>query len=160
MTTMGPVLLAEDEGNDVLFMERAFTKAGVQNSLIAVRNGREVVAYLDGQGRYADRLKHPEPFLLLLDLKMPLMDGFEVLEWIQEQPHWRDTLPVIVLTASGHDPDLKRALDLGAHEYLIKPGDMNGLVTMVTALKQRFLESDPPRRPGHPLAQRGRMSSS
>jgi CheY-like chemotaxis protein len=160
MTTISPVLLAEDEESDVLFMERAFAKAGVMNPLIAVHNGSQVVAYLDGEGKYADRLKYPEPFLLLLDLKMPLMDGFEVLEWIQQKPRWRDGLPVIVLTASGHDPDLKRALDLGAHEYLIKPSDMHGLVTMVTALKLRWLESDLPRGLGHPPVHRLRREAA
>jgi DNA-binding response OmpR family regulator len=63
-----------------------------------------------------------------------------VLEWIQQRPRWRDGLPVIVLTSSGQESDRKRALDLGAHGYLIKPGDAEGLVAMVASLRARFLD--------------------
>jgi CheY-like chemotaxis protein len=145
MIAARPVLLAEDEESDVLFMQRAFRKSGVRSSLIVVRDGRETVAYLEGQGKYADRQNYPEPSLLLLDLKLPVMDGFEVLEWIQERARWRDGLPVIVLTSSGQESDRKRALDLGAHGYLIKPADAEGLVGMVASLKARFLDLQPAR---------------
>jgi CheY-like chemotaxis protein len=140
MIAESPVLLAEDEEYDVEFMQHAFKKAGVSNALLVVRDGQETIAYLEGQGKYADRGGYPEPFLLLLDLKLPILDGFDVLEWIQQRPRWRDGLLVIVLTSSGQEPDRKRALDLGAHGYLIKPGDAEGLVAMVMALKTRFLD--------------------
>ncbi len=149
MIAVGPVLLAEDEEFDVLLMQRAFRRAEVRNDLIVVRDGREAVAYLEGQGKYAQRQNFPEPCLLLLDLKLPLMDGFEVLEWIQESPRWREGLPVIVLTGSGQETDRKRALDLGAHGYLIKPTDADGLVGMVDSLKTRFLDPLPARAPRH-----------
>jgi CheY-like chemotaxis protein len=140
MVTVGPVLLAEDEEFDVLLMQRAFRKAEVRNDLIVVRNGRETIDYLEGQGNYAQRQDFPEPYLLLLDLKLPVLDGFQVLEWIWERPRWRDGLPVIVLTGSGQESDRKRAVDLGAHGYLIKPTDADGLIGMVASLKARFLD--------------------
>jgi CheY-like chemotaxis protein len=149
MIVVGPVLLAEDEEFDVVLMQRAFRRAEVRNDLIVVRDGREAVAYLEGQGKYAQRQDYPEPYLLLLDLKLPVMDGFEVLEWIQERPRWRDGLPVIVLTGSGQESDRKRALDLGAHGYLIKPTDADGLVGMVASLKTRFLDPQGAPAPRH-----------
>ena len=143
MVTLSPVLLAEDEEFDVLMMQRAFRKAGVRNALIVVRDGPETIAYLEGQSKYSQRQDFLEPCLLLLDLKLPVLDGFQVLEWIQERPRWRDGLPIIVLTGSGQESDRKRALDLGAHGYLIKPADADGLVGMVASLKARFLELRP-----------------
>src|SRR5258708_37240109 len=78
-----PILLAEDDKNDVFLMKRAFDKAAIGNPLFMVSDGQEVVDYLEGTGKFSDRGKHPLPGLLLLDLKMPLMDGFCVLAWLR-----------------------------------------------------------------------------
>src|SRR5881394_599790 len=93
------ILLAEDNENHVLLIRRAFEQAGLINPLYVVSNGEECVAYLSGQGKYAKRDEYPLPCLLLLDLKMPKKDGFEVLEWLQGQPTL-SMLRTVVLTTS------------------------------------------------------------
>lgn len=135
-----PILLAEDDVHDSFFMERAFKIAEIPNRLIVLRNGQEAVWYLSGHDPYSDRDIYPEPRLLLLDLKMPLMDGFDVLAWIRDQPQWSGVLPVVVLSSSAYETDVRKALELGALEYLTKPNDLNGLVELVGALKCRLLQ--------------------
>jgi CheY-like chemotaxis protein len=150
MSDRQPVLLAEDEEHDVFFMERAFGKAGIVSPLIALPDGREVIAYLKGEGSYSDRRRYPEPRLLLLDLKMPLVDGFEVLSWIRQQPGLRELLPILVLSSSDQPADRERAIKLGAHEYLVKPSDFNSLIVLARELKRRWLDplNAPPRGAG------------
>ncbi len=135
-----PVLLAEDEEHDVFFMRRAFESAQIENPLLAVGNGREAIDYLKDQDQQREL---PHPGILLLDLKMPLVDGFEVLEWIQKQDRWRDHLPVLVLSSSGEEQDRRKAFELGAHEYLVKPGNYRDLLVLVKDLKRRWLEGRP-----------------
>jgi two-component system response regulator len=132
MPRPAPVLYAEDEENDVFFMQEAWKRAEVRNPLIALPDGAAVIDYLN-------HLK-PKPSLLLMDLKMPRTDGFAVLAWLKKRRKWRDSLPVIVLSSSGQEKDIKRALDMGAHEYLMKPNGMENLVAVVRALKHRWLE--------------------
>jgi len=138
-----PVLLAEDEEHDVFFMRRAFKRAKISNPLVSVPNGQEAIWYLQGERAYAQRGRYPEPRLLLLDLKMPLMNGFEVLDWIQRQARWRENLPVLVLSSSDHEDDRKKALELGAKDYLVKPIGFEGLVALVRRVKIQWLESVP-----------------
>jgi CheY-like chemotaxis protein len=84
--TAPPVLHVEDDENDVLLMRQAWTRVDVQNPLKVVSDGREAIAYLSGEGQYANRVEHPLPCLVLLDLKMPKMTGLDVLRWIRSQP--------------------------------------------------------------------------
>jgi two-component system response regulator len=126
------ILLADDDPDDVHFVREAFKRAGYDNPFHVVRNGEQTIAYLKGEGKYANRNKHPIPALLLLDLKMPRIDGFEVIQWIRSRPEWR-CLPIIVLTTSFFGPDIIRAYDLGANSFLTKPSD---LLEYVGAVKQ------------------------
>src|SRR5213594_4663452 len=103
-----PILLAEDDKNDIFLMRRAFDSAGFLNPLYVVHNGQEVVDYLEGAGQFSRREKYPVPGLLLLDLKMPLMDGFDVLAWLRGH-HQFDTLPVVVITSSKHASDIDKS---------------------------------------------------
>ncbi len=128
-----PILLAEDDSNDVLLIRRAFRKANIANPLHVVRDGEQAVAYLCGQAPYADRERHPLPVLLLLDLKLPRKSGLEVLEWLRQQPGLK-RLPVVMLTASRESADVNRAYDLGANSYLVKPVDFDPLLEMVKTL--------------------------
>jgi CheY-like chemotaxis protein len=127
------ILLAEDDDNDVFFMERAFRQAQVISPVYRVKDGEEAVSYLNGEGAYADREKSPLPSLLLLDLKMPRKNGFDVLAWVRGQPGLK-RLPIVVVTSSREILDVNRAYDLGANSYLVKPVKFDGLVDMVKTL--------------------------
>jgi CheY-like chemotaxis protein len=127
------VLLVEDDPDDVLLTQIAFERARLANPLGVVRDGEEAIAYLSGAKQYADRERFPLPILLLLDLKMPRVNGFQVLEWLKAHPEL-NTIPVAIMTASDDDPDVKRAFALGAHSYLVKPPDAMALLNLVKRL--------------------------
>lgn len=132
------ILLAEDNNEDAFFIERAFRTARLANPIIRVTNGEEAIAYLDGEDKYADREKYPCPYFLLLDLKMPKVDGFGVLEWIRKHPLLNNML-VVVLTghptdSSAHESMVARAYELGANSFLRKTPNFDDMVKLVTAL--------------------------
>ena len=128
-----PILLVEDNYNDVLLIQRAFRKAKIKPSLSIVSDGDEAIAYLEGQGKYSDRYLYPMPILILLDLKLPRRSGLEVLAWIRQQPTLKRLL-VVVLTSSQEDSDLAQAYDLGTNSYLVKPIDFNDFVHLVESI--------------------------
>lgn len=101
------ILLAEDNEDHVFFIRRAFRQAGLLNPLHVVNDGEQAIAYLTGEGKYANREEYPLPCLLLLDLKMPNKNGFQVLEWLRHQPSLA-ALRVVVLTTSGETKDITR----------------------------------------------------
>jgi CheY-like chemotaxis protein len=101
-------------------------------------DGNKAIAYLEGSGPYADREKFPLPGVILLDLKMPIKTGFEVLAWMRAQPGLK-YLPVIVFTASKQEADMTRAYDLGANAFVVKPNTMAGLETLVNTIKGFWL---------------------
>jgi CheY-like chemotaxis protein len=126
----GTILLVEDDENDVMLTERAFAQAGFVNPLHVVSDGEQAIAYLGGDGRYADRQRHPLPILVLLDLKLPRVSGFEVLAWLRAAPDIR-RMPVIVLTSSEQSSDINRAYDHGVNSYLVKPVGFERLLGLV-----------------------------
>ncbi len=132
------VLMAEDDDNDVFFLERAFKQAQIANPVHRVKDGEEALAYLKGEGQYSNREKFPLPHLMLLDLKMPRKNGFEVIQWVRQQPGLR-RMPLVVLTSSKEDPDVNRAYELGANTYLVKPVKFDGLVEMMKTLNLYWL---------------------
>jgi CheY-like chemotaxis protein len=133
------ILLAEDDANDVLLIQRAFQKAGFQNSLQVVCDGEKAIEYLSGAGDYSDRKRFPLPFLLLLDLKMPGTGGFEVLQWVRADRGLKRLL-VIVLTSSNLQSDVDRAYDLGANSYLVKPVEFQEMVNMIQRFEMYWTE--------------------
>ncbi len=133
------ILLVEDDPNDALLVRMAFQRTRSGIPLLIVPNGLEAVNYLNGEGIYADRSAYPIPDIILLDLKMPLMSGFEVLRWIRERPGLK-RLPVIVLTSSVQDSDARAAYDAGANSYLVKPTDFNELVDSIKNLGDFWLD--------------------
>ncbi len=135
MSAHATILLADDDDDDVLLLERAFREAGVLNPRNRVVNGEEVLAYLEGTGRFADREKFPYPCYLLLDLQMPTMDGYEVLKWIRQHPRHK-RLPVIALTGHESKPVLRQAYDLGANCLHRKPSSFEQLRKLVEGLQQ------------------------
>jgi CheY-like chemotaxis protein len=134
----GVILLAEDDPNDVLLIQRAFQRNHVANPLQVVRDGEEALAYLSGEGTFADRGRHPLPVLMLMDLKMPRKSGLELLEWVRQQPGLK-RLPIIVLTSSNQSPDINRAYELGANSYLVKPAGFDSLLELVKNLDVYWL---------------------
>jgi CheY-like chemotaxis protein len=130
---MTTILHVEDDPNDTLLLEHACKKAGLVFDLQAVSDGDQAIAYLRGINDFSDRSKHPLPELILLDLKMPRLSGFDVLTWLRSDEGCRG-LPVVVLTSSNHDADVKRAYDLGAKSYLVKPVGFEALVELVKTL--------------------------
>lgn len=131
-----PILLAEDNEDDVFITRSALGRAGVTNPLHIVNDGEEAIAYLQGQGAFADRAAHPLPVLLLLDLNMPKRGGLEVLEWVRRQPGLR-RLAVHILTASTRAMDVTQAMELGANAYLVKPSKFADLIALFQAWRQR-----------------------
>jgi|SRR6185312_9088497 len=127
------ILHVEDDPNDTLLFQHACRKAGIIFDLQAVSDGDQAMAYLRGLNNFSDRNKYPLPKLILLDLKMPRVSGFDVLTWLQSQDGLK-RVPVIVLTSSYHDADVKRAYDLGAKCYLVKPVGFEALVELVKTL--------------------------
>src|SRR5687767_1760389 len=103
-----PILAAEDEESDRMILDLAFQRAKLQHPLVIVRDGQEAVDYLSGKGRYAGQSAHPMPALLVLDLKMPRMNGFDVLAWLAEQPEFKQ-MPAVVLSSSGDELDMTKA---------------------------------------------------
>ena len=134
-----PILLAEDDKNDIFLMRRAFDSAGYLNPLCVVHNGQEVVDFLEGAGQFSQRDKFPLPGLVLLDLKMPLMDGFDVLAWLRAHPQF-DTLPVVVLTASKLEDDVHKSRELGVYDYRIKPHAFEDLVRLLDDVRKCWLD--------------------
>jgi CheY-like chemotaxis protein len=127
------ILLVEDDPNDVLLIQRAFSKAKIINPVLTVKNGEDAIAYLAGKDVFSDREQYPLPVLILLDLKLPRKSGYEVLEWLRQQLGLK-RIPVVVLTHSKQTSDINRAYDLGANSYLIKPVTFNALLDMVKTL--------------------------
>ncbi len=140
------ILHVEDDPNDLVLFRHACDQADVALDVRIACDGDEAIAYLSGQAPFSNRAQFPLPALVLLDLKMPRVNGFEVLAWIREQPPFM-RLPVVVFSSSNHEVDVQRAYDAGANSYLVKPADFNSLVQLVKLLSAYWLhfnESVPP----------------
>src|SRR5438445_13345475 len=128
------ILLVEDDEADILLLRRAFRNAHIANPLIEVRDGQAAIQYLSGEGDYADRTRYPIPFLILLDLRLPKLSGFEVIAWMRDQPELVK-LTIVVLTTSDHVPDITKSHELGTNSYLDKTGTFDELVEMLKRIK-------------------------
>lgn len=137
------ILQIEDREEDVYLLKRAIQRAEVQVDIRAVVDGQQAIDYIEGKGAYADREQFPLPYLILLDLKLPLKTGFDVLAWIRAQPTLR-TLIVIVLSSSIDEGDLEKAYQLGANAFLVKPSDLPTLIEMCKAMKLFWLTHNQP----------------
>jgi CheY-like chemotaxis protein len=133
------ILIAEDNPTDVFILKRAFSMAGIDPQMYFVRDGQEALDYLEGENAFSDRKAHPFPELMLLDLKMPKLDGFDVLRWVRKQPGLNRLL-VIVLTSSNQSKDVNRAYDLGANSYLVKPSRLDDFTDVVERLHGYWLK--------------------
>lgn len=145
------ILLADDSPDDELVFKRVLEAAGVRNPVCAVRDGAEAISYLRGDAGYADRENFPLPAILFLDLMMPRSDGWDVLRWLQTQPHLRHIL-VFVLTGSAQRQRLREVYALGANSFLFKPlkkEELAGLIkhwpdAWITASSEMQRSQSPP----------------
>jgi CheY-like chemotaxis protein len=133
------VLVADDSEDDRFLLKQAMRRARRLQIAGELADGRDVIAYLGGHGHFGDREKFPLPDLLLLDLKMPHKDGFEVLEWLQRES--LENLTVVVLTDSMRPEHIKRALDLGADLFEVKSKSLYDLEAMIVALEERLIHA-------------------
>lgn len=129
------ILVAEDDEDTQMVVERAFRKACSKCKLTFVEDGQEAIAYLQGENKFADRTAFPFPSIMLLDLKMPRMDGFELLEWIRLEKRIND-LVIIVFSSSEEQSDVDRAFSTGANSYLVKSSLYDDLVDVIKGLDQ------------------------
>ncbi len=141
------ILLVDDDQNDVLLVQRAIQKAGLSYPLMHRKDGEDAIDYLSGKPPYSDRTKYPLPTLVLLDIKMPRMTGFDVLMWFQGRPELAK-IPVVILTASVREEDQAEAEKLGAVGYRTKPVDFAELVSIMQEVDERWLRQI--RRPSNP----------
>ena len=141
------VLVVEDSPNDVLLLQRAFSKGGPDVPLHFARDGQEALDYLGGANHFVDRNLYPLPTLLLVDLKLPGIDGFDIIKWVRKQPGFND-LRIVVLSSSNEPSDISRAHELGANAYHVKPNDPNAFIGMVEGLRtywaKKNMEPDVP----------------
>jgi CheY-like chemotaxis protein len=121
------ILLAEDNPDDALIFKLMFKRAALPHALQVVEDGQQAIDWLSGKGIYSDRQKHPLPDVLLLDLKMPVKTGFEVLEWLRTRTDFKE-LSAIVLSSSDDPKDIKRASELGAAKYFVKSPQLQDLL--------------------------------
>lgn len=137
------ILLVEDQPTDVLLVRRAFSRANARTVIHSVDDGDAALAYLSGEGEYADRHQHPFPHLLLLDLKLPRRSGLEVLDWVRNHAEFR-RLPAIMLTSSSELEDVNQAYDLGINSYLSKPTAFEDLIRLVQTIDDYWVRWNQP----------------
>lgn len=136
-----PILLVEDNYDDVLLIRRAFRKAKISPPMSIVANGDEAIAYLSQEGQYANTESFPVPLLVLLDLKLPRRSGLEVLAWLRQQPKLRRLL-VVVLTSSKENSDLAKAYELGVNSYLVKPVNFQDFVSLIELIDAYWFKTN------------------
>ena len=129
MSNFRTILLAEDNSKDVELTLEALSEHNLANQVAVVRDGVEAMEYLRCEGKYNSR-KRENPAVIFLDIKMPRMDGIEVLRTIRSEPSLK-TIPVVMLTSSREEPDLKKCYELGANAYVVKPVDFEDFIEAV-----------------------------
>jgi CheY-like chemotaxis protein len=142
---LATILLVEDMPSDATLIRRGFEKTQVLNPIVWVKNGQEALGYLSGLGQYGDRMKYPLPALVLLDLDLPEMSGYELLQWKRTQSNIR-RIPVVVLTIDSATSAVNAAYDLGANSYLVKPGKSDEIMRIVKIIQEYWLGlNEPPK---------------
>jgi CheY-like chemotaxis protein len=137
------ILVVEDEPDDRKLIELAFRKVGVTGPIHLLSNGEEAIAYMMGEGLYADRAKFAYPSFIMTDLKMPGADGFDVLEHLKSNPEWA-IIPAVVLSASTDVDDIRTAYLLGASTYHVKPASFDALQRLLRILHEYWMTCEIP----------------
>lgn len=136
------MLFAEDDPDDVMLLEHALSRLGIKGFYIA-RDGVEVVEYLQGAGKFADKLRYPTPTCLILDVNMPRMNGVEVLEWLKKHES-ECIIPTVLFTGAATEHDLVRAYQLGVRTVFRKPSDLDCLLESLKMLQQYWSQAEIP----------------
>ncbi len=136
-----PILIVEDNEDDLFTLKRALRKVGVGNPVDVARDGRKAIDYLAAHLDPSRPADSPPPLFVLLDLKLPYKNGFEVLEWIRAQPSFAE-LAVVMLTGSDEARDHQRAYALGARSYLVKPASADDLKRLFESLESHWQKVD------------------
>ncbi|MET0262191.1 MAG: response regulator [Rariglobus sp.] len=139
--TPNVILLVEDNPIDVFLFERACSKIKVSFIYHAVPDGGRAIAYLSGVGKYADRLLYPLPNLIVLDIKLPDISGFDVLRWIRSEPDVK-YLPVIMFTTSSFETDVAKAYENQVNGYIVKPVDSTLFTEIIQSLENFWLRKN------------------
>ena len=137
------IMVVDDDPSDLMLIERAFRAIGVKDPIHTINGGLEAIAYMMGEGKYADRSVYAYPTFITTDLKMPGADGFAVLEHLKNNPEWA-VIPTVVLTGSADLDDIKKAYMLGASSYHVKPHSPDGLRNILKALNNYWLTCEVP----------------
>ena len=137
------LLYVEDEKGDVFFMRHAFDQIGAPAKLHIASTGPQAIAYLSGTGEFSDRVAHPIPNVILLDINLPGLSGFDVLKWLRERPDFRH-LPVIMFSSSIRPEDLQKARDLGATDYIEKPASGLDFSAVAEQLQRNWMNGGAP----------------
>lgn len=137
------ILIAEDDRNDAFLLELAIRKNEIPNAVHIVEDGQQALDYLEGKGKFGDRRKYAFPRVVITDLKMPRMNGFEVLKWIRGHPKC-SVLPTILLSGSGLAADVIKAYRLGANSYFQKPATLHELTELVRVAHQYWAHCETP----------------
>ena len=132
------ILVVEDEPHDQTLIEKAFRDLGLTGAIHVVNDGLEAIAYMMGEGKYADRAQYPYPTFIITDLKMPGADGFDVLQHLKANPAWA-IIPTVVLSASTDPDDIRTAYLLGASSYHVKPAGFNELRSQLKILHDYWM---------------------
>jgi len=144
-----PILLVEDNPADVELTLRAFRRRKLTNPIAVARDGEEALDYVHRRGAFADSA--PIPGLILLDLRLPKVDGLEVLRELKSHPVYRN-IPVVVLTTSSEDRDIKKSYELGAASYIVKPVEFEKFLEVVERIDLYWILTNVP----YPFGDRGR----
>jgi CheY-like chemotaxis protein len=134
------ILLVDDSDDDAFFLDRAVSKAGLGLTMRRVRNGQEAIDYLEGIDQFSDRKEFPLPDVIMLDLKMPVCDGFDFLKWKRNKPSLV-YLPTIVMTSSDLPRDIRRSYELGAHSFTTKLKTPDSLSGRIEALREWWFQN-------------------
>jgi CheY-like chemotaxis protein len=138
-----PILYAEDNDDDVFLLQHAFRTAEIPNPLQVVRDGQQAIDLLAGVGEFSDRVRHPLPCLVILDIKLPRKSGLEVLQWLRQASDL-PALPVVMFSSSSRREDVEDSYHLGANSFIVKPAGMADRVELARLIKGYWLRFNHP----------------
>lgn len=148
------ILVAEDNEDYAVILQTAMKSIGWTNPIRIVPDGKEVIKYLSGDGKYSDRETWPFPSVMFVDIKMPLADGFDVLRWVRSHPDC-SVLPTMMLSSSDDERDVRLAYELGANGYFVKPAEVVDLKAMLKSAYEFWAWCTKPKLTGHDYGERG-----